>query len=323
MDEGANPLRLGFAGTPGFAARILEALLAAGRIPAVVYTQPDRPVGRGRKTQHGPVKEIALARGLPLEQPDSLRGLGAAETLSAYALDVMVVAAYGLILPSNVLHTPRYGCINVHASLLPRWRGAAPVERAIMAGDAETGVCIMQMDEGLDTGPVYECRHYPIASDTNGPGLEQALADLGAEALLYCLDHLAELTPEPQSEGGATYAPKLTRQDAVIHWCRAAPELARQIRALTGRLPAFAACGGVQLRVLAAEAVPGGTADDPPGLITRADRAGIVVACGQGQLRITRLQLSRGKARPLTAAEALNGYADLLGAGRMLHDGIG
>jgi len=321
MNGPQSTLRLGFAGTPSFAAHILERLLSAERAPVVVYTQPDRPMGRGRRTQPSPVKTLALAREIPVEQPQSLKGQAPAAALAAYQLDLLIVAAYGLILPRRVLDVPRLGCINVHASLLPRWRGAAPIERAIMAGDTETGVCIMQMDAGLDTGPVYDCRRCPIQPDTDGPGLEQALADLGADALLDCLSRLQAIDPVPQGDTGITYAPKLTRNDAAVSWTEPALQIERRVRALTGRLPAFAMCDGTQLRILTAQAVEHAGESAEPGRIVSAARTGIVVACGDGALRITRLQLSRGKARAMTAGEALNGYGDLLGPGNILRDG--
>lgn len=325
VDKSHKPLRLGFAGTPVFAARILEALIEAGRRPEVIYTQPDRPSGRGRRTQPSPVKLIAIAEGLPLEQPTTLKDPGAVQVLAGYRLDVLVVAAYGLILPQAVLDTPERGCINVHASLLPRWRGAAPVERAIMAGDEETGISIMKMDQGLDTGPVYETRSWPITRETDAPALEQALADLGSTALLHCLKHLDQSKPEEQPERGSTYAPKLNRCDAAICWGETAIHIERQVRALKGRMPAFAGCGEAQVRVLHAEAEPatpaGKEACGVPGTITAADKTGIRVACGDGILRITQLQLNLGKGQVLSAADALNGYPHLLGAGCILHDG--
>ncbi len=320
-----KPLRLGFAGTPAFAAKILEALIEAGRRPEVIYTQPDRPSGRGRQTQPSPVKLIALAQGIPLEQPTTLKDPGAAQVLADYRLDVLVVAAYGLILPKTVLNAPTQGCINVHASLLPRWRGAAPIERAIMAGDEESGISIMKMDQGLDTGPVYETRALRITRQTDAPALEQALADLGSTALLHCLEHLDQSAPAEQSERGSTYAPKLKRSDAAIRWGETAIHIEQQVRALKGRMPAFAGCGEAQVRVLSAEAEPATPAEKEacraPGTIMAADKNGIRVACGNGILRITQLQLNLGKGQVMSAADALNGYSHLLGAGCVIHDG--
>lgn len=310
------PLKLGFAGTPDFAARILEALLAAGRVPALVYTQPDRPAGRGRKLSPSAVKVLAEGHGLPLRQPSSLKDRAEVLALEEQALDVLVVAAYGLLLPPPVLAAPRLGCINVHASLLPRWRGAAPIERAIMAGDSETGACIMQMDAGLDTGPVYLCRRCPITDDTDAASLERQLAALGSDALLHCLERLPSLAPEPQPAEGATYAAKLTRADAIIHWQRPALEIERQVRALADRLPPFSQAGETRLTVLAARAEPG--AAGSPGTVMAFDRKGLAVACGEGILNIQRLRLNVGKGRPMSAAEAANGYAALLAPGSRL-----
>jgi methionyl-tRNA formyltransferase len=322
MGSHSRPLRLGFAGTPVFAAKILQALIDAGRRPVVVYTQPDRPSGRGRRLQPSPVKLIAEAESIPLEQPGSLKDPAAAALLASYQLDVLVVAAYGLILPGDVLETPEKGCINVHASLLPRWRGAAPIERAIMAGDEESGISIMKMDKGLDTGPVYATRSCPIKRDTDAAALEQALAELGSVALLDCLEHLGQSQPEPQSECGATYASKLNRSDAAIRWQGTALNIERQVRALNDRMPAFAASGQAQVRILKAKAEPAvSTQPSAPGTIIAADKSGICVACGEGILRITQLRLNLGKGQALSAADALNGYPQLLSAGRVLNDG--
>jgi methionyl-tRNA formyltransferase len=307
--------RLAFAGTPEFAATILAGLLAAQQRPIMVLTQPDRPAGRGRRMQPSPVKALALAHGLPVETPARLRTESALALLRDLALDVLVVAAYGLILPRSMLALPVHGCINVHASLLPRWRGAAPIEHAIMAGDRETGVSIMQMDAGLDTGAVYLRRSIPIEPDATGDRLRDQLAQLGSDALLDVLAHLDSAIAEPQDDTGATYAPKLSSADAVLDWTQPAELLERRIRALYSRLPAVAFRAGERIRVLGAElaGVAGGGA--PPGTVLTADRRGIIVACGSGTLCITRLQLTRGKARPLGVAEALNGYPDLFRVG--------
>lgn len=326
-DSTDSSLRLGFAGTPDFAATLLAALLRAGRRPAVVYTQPDRPSGRGRRLQPPPVKRLALQEELEVLQPESLRGPGHEETLAAFGLDVLVVAAYGLILPPAILQGPRFGCINVHASLLPRWRGAAPVERAIMAGDAETGVSIMQMDRGLDTGPVYLQKRCPIHAHTDGPTLEANLATLGGQALLECLERLPELCATPQPEAGATYAPKLTQADRAIDWPRPAPHIDRQIRALCGRMPAFTGVDGVRVTILkagAAEPQSGsgawasGESPPAPGTLLATTGAGITVACGEGALTVSRLKLSVGKGRTLEAGDAVNGYPHLFAPGVVL-----
>jgi len=314
---GAPVLRLGFAGTPAFAARILEGLIAGGREPVVAYTQPDRPAGRGRNLQPSPVKRLAEAHGIPIRQPASLRGEDAAAELAGWNLDVLVVAAYGLILPPPILTVPRLGCINVHPSLLPRWRGAAPVEHCLMAGDPETGVCIMHMERGLDSGPVYVARRTAVAPQETAPELEARLAALGAEALLDTLAELPDLEPEPQPADGVTYAGKLSRADMVLDWRRPAAALERQVRALAGRQGAFTASGDVRVNVLTARAMSGHAAA-PPGTVTEADRRGIRVACGEGVLALGTVKLSIGKGRPLSAADAVNGYAALFAPGTVL-----
>lgn len=316
----ATDLRIGFAGTPEFAATILGALLAAGYRPLAVYCQPDRPAGRGQRLQPPPVKTLAAEHALPVRQPPSLRPAAEADRLAEDRLDVLVVAAYGLILPESVLSVPRYGCINVHASLLPRWRGAAPVERAILAGDQETGVCIMRMERGLDTGPVLLQRRCPIGADTSADALEARLAELGAAALLEVLGSPPPWPETPQTEAGATYATKLTRADALVHWRGSAEYIARQVRALARRMPPLAHSGEVQLRLLAADAAEQTTAA-APGTVLEADRTGIRVSCGSGVLTIERLQLNVGKGRPLLAADAVNGYGHLFQPGLQLRDG--
>lgn len=320
VSASASDLRIGFAGTPEFAATILDALLAAGRRPEVVYCQPDRPAGRGRRLQPPPVKNLALEHALPVRQPPSLRPPAEAQRLAEDGLDVLVVAAYGLILPESILCVPRYGCINVHASLLPRWRGAAPIERAILAGDRETGVCIMRMERGLDTGPVLQRRHCAIDADTTAEALEARLAALGAAALLDCLGRPPPWPSTPQTEDGVTYASKLTRADALVRWDDSAAYIARQVRALARRMPPLAHTGEVQVRLLAASASDQ-TAAAVPGTVLDAGRTGIRVACGSGVLTIERLQLNVGKGRPLLAADAVNGHGHLFQTGVRLRDG--
>jgi methionyl-tRNA formyltransferase len=308
----SEPLRLGFAGTPEFAAIQLAALLEAGYEVDPVYTQPDRPRGRGRKTTPSPVKALALAQSLPVLEPASLK-----KEVLRDDLDLLIVAAYGLILPRHILEAPRLGCLNVHASLLPRWRGAAPVERAIMAGDGETGVCLMKMDEGLDTGPVYACERTPIEPGESGGDLERRLAHLGADLLIRTLPDIATITPRPQPEEGVTYAHKLTAADSIVDWGASAIAIADQIRALADRRPATVLIGDVRMRLLAAEALdqaPG----QPPGTLESANREGLLVACGSGTLKINRLQLNRGKGKPMGASAAINGYPDVLAPGARL-----
>ncbi|MEJ2088682.1 MAG: methionyl-tRNA formyltransferase [Gammaproteobacteria bacterium] len=314
-------LRLGFAGTPPFAATILQALIDSPHPLELVLTQPNRPAGRGRKPKPSPVKALALAHGLPVRDPPGLKRF----SLEAFALDLLVVAAYGLILPGHILAAPRLGCLNVHASLLPRWRGAAPVERAIIAGDAETGVCLMQMDAGLDTGPVYALARTAIGPTETGGTLEARLADLGAQLLVDSLPDLETMTPTPQPEEGVTYAAKLTVADARIDWADPADLTARRIRAVADRLPVTlftrAEDGAlIRMRLLAA-AAEARAASAEPGTILATDpehRDAIRVACGSGALRITRLQLNRGKGTPLTAVAAMNGYPELFRPGRRL-----
>jgi methionyl-tRNA formyltransferase len=315
-----SALRIGFAGTPAFAARILQALLDGGSPPLTVYCQPDRPAGRGRRVQAPPVKALAEQAGIPVRQPQTLRSAAEAAELADLRLDVLVVVAYGLILPPAVLAAPRFGCINVHASLLPRWRGAAPIERAILAGDTRTGVSIMQMDAGLDTGPVIAERSCPIGPDTDAVTLSRRLAELGAEALLDCLRRPPPWPSRPQPEVGVSYAGKLTREDARVEWRQPAAQIRRQVLALAHRMPPVAQLGAARVRLLAARAEQN-LADSAPGTILEAGAAGIRVACGEGTLLIQRLQLNVGKGRPLDAGDAVNGYPALFRAGEHFEDG--
>lgn len=315
----STSMQVGFAGTPDFAARILERLLVSEFRPAVVYTQPDRRAGRGRKFSPSVVKALALANGLELCQPPTWKHSDVTRGLASFDLDVLVVAAYGLMLPPSVLAIPQHGCINVHASVLPRWRGAAPIERAIMAGDKLSGISIMQMNEDLDTGAVFSTATYPIGSDTTAPELEHALADLGGKALLECLRSLPTLSPVAQSDAGMCYAHKVTSADARINWLAPAVVIHRQIRALCGRLPAFTLIDGSRLRILEADLdeAPGPAV---PGEIGAVSKAGIQVGCGRGSLLMKRVQLNRGKGQPLSAADAIHGYPGLFANGRRLHD---
>jgi len=302
------PLRILFAGTPDFSVPPLKALLEAGHQVVGVYTQPDRPAGRGRKLTPSPVKALALAEGLPVHQPTSLRDAQAQAELQALAPDLMVVVAYGLLLPPAVLATPRLGCVNIHASLLPRWRGAAPIQRAIEAGDDQTGISIMQMDEGLDTGPVYLRKAIPIAADETGGSLHDRLARLGAEALMEALPGIAAgtLTPQPQDDAQATYAAKLTKAEATIDWHQPAQVIERKVRAFNPWPVAQTPYRGASLRIWEAQALKTAT-DQPPGTVVAAERTGVEVATGDGLLRITRLQMP-GK-RAMDAADFLNAHA--------------
>lgn len=301
-------MRLIFAGTPDFAVPALDALVRAGHEVIAVYTQPDRPAGRGRKLSLSPVKVRAQALDIPVEQPESLKSAEAQSTLAAFKPDAMIVVAYGLLLPQAVLDIPKYGCLNIHASLLPRWRGAAPIQRAIAAGDTESGVGIMQMEKGLDTGPVLLEKHTSISGSETGGSLHDRLAVLGAEAIVEALGGIAEggLQPQPQDSAQATYAHKLTKQEAELDWAQPADVLARQVRAFDPWPVAFTRLGNETLRVWSAVPMSKAGSTTTPGEIIAASGEGIDVATGDGVLRITRLQ-PPGK-RPMNAAEFLNGH---------------
>jgi len=304
--------RIIFAGTPDFAVPALAALLGSGWPIVAVYTQPDRPAGRGRKLQPSPVKRTALSAGIPVEQPATLKDEAVRAGLRGLDADLMIVAAYGLLLPKAVLALPRLGCVNIHASLLPRWRGAAPIQRAIAAGDSRTGISIMAMAAGLDTGPVYLTRAIDIAPRETGGSLHDRLAELGAEALLEALPGIADgsLEPVPQDDARATYASKLSKAEARIDWGRSAAEIDRLIRAFDPWPVAETGLGEQTLRIWAAEPLAG-PAGAPPGQVLAAGKAGIDVTTGDGLLRITRLQ-PPGK-RPMAAADFVNAR-DLHGA---------
>ena len=299
------PLDLVFMGTPEFAAAILTGLIAAGHRVRSVYTQPPRPAGRGHRLQPSPVQALAEREGLAVRCPTSLRGPEAQAEFTALGVDAAVVAAYGLILPAPVLQAPRLGCLNVHASLLPRWRGAAPIQRAILAGDRETGVTIMQMDEGLDTGPMLLRQAVPIGPDTTAGALTEQLVDLGSGLILAALDGVARgtLAARPQPEEGVTYAAKLGREEAWLDWRQPAAVLERQVRAFDPWPGAYFLGRGERIRILQAEALPAGAAA-PPGTIIDDH---LTIACSQGALRPLILQRSgRGS---LDAAAFLRGFA--------------
>jgi methionyl-tRNA formyltransferase len=306
-------MRVGFAGTPTFAATALESILAAGLAVPLVLTQPDRPHGRGMRQDPGPVKMLALARGLRVEQPLRLKHESEWTPIVATPLDVLVVAAYGLIVPPSILGWPRYGCINIHASLLPRWRGAAPIERALLAGDRETGISIMRMDEGLDTGPVITRHPVAIEPRETAGSLRDKLAAVGARAIVEVLGELErtrQLIAVPQTDAGATYAAKIGRDAENLDWSADAKLLDRTVRALDPAPGARTSLGDVPLKIWKALSVAGrfGTA----GVVVRADASGIVVACGEGALMITELQRAGG--RRMSAAAFLGGHPVAVGA---------
>lgn len=310
-------MRLVFAGTPEFARAALSALHAAGHDIVAVFTQPDRASGRGLMLSQSPVKERALQLGLPVVQPVSLREgkPGADEAralLQSLAPDVMVVAAYGLILPAEVLGIPRLGCINIHASLLPRWRGAAPIQRAIAAGDTQTGIALMQMEEGLDTGPIWWEVATPITDADNFQTLHDRLAGLGAKAIVEFLASVPNTAarPRPQSAQGVVYAHKLSRQDLAVDWSQSADQVSCHIRALDPSPGAQTQLEGQTVKVFQARVVPGEVSQTvlktaTPGQIIQADRQGFWVACGQGAVELGALQRAGGKR--LGFREFLNG----------------
>ncbi len=298
---------VGFAGTPAFAAEVLAGLLDAGfRVP-VVLTQPDRPQGRGQKFAPSPVKALAIARGLAVAQPATLKAEAACAAFFAIPVDVLAVAAYGLILPPRILAWPRHGCINVHASLLPRWRGAAPIQRALLAGDSETGVTIMRMDAGLDTGPMLEAVRVPIGLRETRQTLEQKLAVAGTRALVTVLRRLAAGGPIPavlQPDDGATYAAKVDKWEAAIDWRAAAAVIDRQIRAFDPAPGAHTVLAGESLKVWRAQPLAWAGRDISPGAVVAVDAAGIVVACGDGALRVEDVQPAGGRRMPAAAFAA-------------------
>ncbi len=285
-------MKVAFGGTPEFARLALAAIIAAGFEVPLVLTQPDRPAGRGQKLQSSPVKALALEHGIPVHQPERLRDPATHEPLIAAAPDVLVIAAYGLILPQAVLDIPRIGSLNIHASLLPRWRGAAPIQRAIKAGDAETGVTIMRMEAGLDTGPMLLAEALPITADDSAASLHDKLASQGARLIVQALRDLERLTPVPQPVEGVTYANKIDKAEAKLDFRLPAVELARRIRAFDPFPGAVGTLDGTAIKFwrALAESSPG-----IPGTVLTADASGVVVACGDGALRITELQKPGGK----------------------------
>ncbi len=303
-------LDLVFAGTPQFAVPTLRALCASGHRVRAVYTQPDRCAGRGRRPRPSPVKTLALECGLDVEQPPTLREEAVQAGLRALGADALIVVAYGLLLPPAVLAIPRLGCLNVHASLLPRWRGAAPIPRALLAGDTETGVSIMQMEKGLDTGPILARSSCSIDPDDTAARLAERLAAQGADLLLETLDRLVQgrVQPLAQDPARACYAPKLSKAEAVLDWRHPAPELERRVRAFDP-WPVAQTCleDGTVLRIWRARALPRAPGGPPPGSVLDAGAAGIDVAAGEGVLRLLEVQLPGG--RRLDAGAFLAGHA--------------
>ena len=293
-------MRLAFMGTPVFAAVALQALIDAGHEIAAVYAQPARPAGRGQKPQPSPVESLARQHGLPVFTPVSLKSPEEQAAFAALNLDAAVVAAYGLILPRAVLEAPKRGCFNIHGSLLPRWRGAAPIQRAILAGDAETGITIMQMEAGLDTGPMLLKGVLPITAETTGGSLHDALADLGARLMVQYLADPAAYPPEVQPKAGVTYAAKIDKAELKLDWSLPAAQIDRVIRTFAPKPGAWAEINGERVKVLAAVPVPG---SGEPG--TALDDA-VTIATGEGALRLTHLQ--RPGKGPVAAADLLRGW---------------
>ena len=288
-------MKLIFAGTPEFAAQALSAIVAAGHEVALVLTQPDRPAGRGMTLQPSAVKKVAQEHDIEVFQPLTLKDAEAQAKIAAVGAEVMVVAAYGLILPQTVLDMPRFGCINIHGSLLPRWRGAAPIQRALLAGDAETGVCIMQMEAGLDTGPVLLRGAFPIEASDTTASLHDRLAELGASLCVEALGKLP-LPAEPQPSEGVTYAHKIEKAEALIDWNKSAAELDRHIRAFNPFPGAQALFGGQTVKLWQAMPVTG---HGPAGRVLAVDKKQVVIACGDGALAVSELHKAGGKRLPV------------------------
>lgn len=304
-------MKIIFAGTPEFAVASLNALIQSPHEVIAIYTQPDRPAGRGRKLTASPIKQLAMQQHIPIYQPNTLRDAQAQKIIQDMHADLMIVVAYGLILPKPVLNATRLGCINVHASLLPRWRGAAPIQRAILAGDSETGITIMQMDEGLDTGDMLLKSSCPISSSDTSQDLTERLSILGGKLLIQALAELeaGTLKAAPQDNTQATYAAKIEKTEGRLDWNNSAKELARKIRAFNPWPVAFCHWGGEVLRIWEATPVDQTIKNSPPGTILSANKSGIDAATGEGVLRLLKLQLPGGKL--LTVTEFYNAKKEL------------
>lgn len=303
-----SSLRIVFAGTPEFAALHLQALINSNHNVVAVYTQPDRPAGRGKKLTASPVKLLAQEHHLPVLQPLELKTPDAQKILSDFNADVMIVVAYGLILPKIILETPRYGCINVHASLLPRWRGAAPIQRAIEAGDSETGITIMQMDVGLDTGDMLSQTPCAISMEDTAASLHDKLIPLGQKTLLSVLDNISALTPSKQNNSNACYAEKLRKEEALIDWSQPATIIERQVRAFNPYPVSFTLLNNERVRIWQAHSVASNV-NATPGTLLDVSNDHIIVACGKEALCLDTIQLSGGKM--LSIKSILNAHRDL------------
>lgn len=313
-----SPLNIIFAGTPEFAAEHLRALLDSQHNVIAVYSQPDRPAGRGKKLKASEVKQLALEHDLPVYQPESLKNEAAQEELKALNADIMVVVAYGLLLPKAVLNAPKLGCINVHGSLLPKWRGAAPIQRSIWAGDAESGVTIMQMDEGLDTGDMLLKKAIPIEATDTSATLYHKLAEIGPKALIETLDNLSSLVPEKQNEAEATYAKKLSKTEAQIDWQLSAEQLERNCRAFNPWPMSFFVYQDQNIKVQECQVIAcsGSEAQKPVGQVLRADKEGILVKTAEQALLLKTIQIP-GK-KPMAVSDILNARKDWLQPGTQL-----
>ncbi|MDC8829140.1 methionyl-tRNA formyltransferase [Alteromonas gilva] len=311
-----KPLNIVFAGTPDFAATHLQKLLDSQHQVVAVYTQPDRPAGRGKKLMPSATKQVAVEHNIPVYQPASLKDSDAQQQLAALQPDIMVVVAYGLLLPAAVLAIPAHGCINVHGSILPRWRGAAPIQRSLWAGDTETGVTIMQMDEGLDTGDMLHISKLPITADDTSATLYAKLASSGPEALVHVLDNLHSLRAEKQNDAEATYAKKLSKEEAFLDWQQSAQQLSRNVRAFNPWPVCWSQVKDKNIKVWQASAMSTPATDAVPGTILAADKNGIVVATSDGALCIEKLQLP-GK-KPMAVQDVLNGHQDWFAVGSVL-----